>query len=49
MRAVPLPGLPHRPTTRWSDHNRAEFARLLVRFTDTLVDHLAAPNIPPHD
>lgn len=31
-------------TRTWPDNDRAEFARLLVRFTDTLADHLTIPN-----
>jgi DNA-binding MarR family transcriptional regulator len=31
-------------THTWTDHERAEFARLLARLTDTLADHLTTPD-----
>ncbi len=36
-------------TRTWPSHDRAEFARLLVRFTDTLADHLTSPDGPSRD
>jgi DNA-binding MarR family transcriptional regulator len=35
-------------TRDWTDRERAEFARLLARFTDTLADHLTSPSPNPH-
>ena len=36
-------------THAWPARERAEFARLLVRFTDTLADHLTESDAPPRD
>jgi DNA-binding MarR family transcriptional regulator len=36
-------------TCTWPTHDRAEFARLLVRFTDTLAERLSAPEKPSSD
>ena len=36
-------------TRTWPTHDRAEFARLLVRFTDTLAERLSAPETPSSD
>lgn len=34
-------------TRDWPPHDRAEFARLLSRFTDTLTERLNSPDSPP--
>ena len=36
-------------TRTWPTHDRAEFARLLVRFTDTLAAHLTPSDAPSRD